>query len=104
MVDSTVALFWINGSGIFKQFVENRVQKFHAQPEITWKHVPTQQNPTDLASRDHGDVKFRELWGHGPEWMSDSKCWPVQQVNASEESREEIKVQKRGICSCSGYL
>ena len=29
----------------------------------------------------------------GPEWMSDSKCWPVQQVfQACEASREEVKV------------
>ena len=40
-LDSTVALFWINGSGQYKQFVENRVQKIRAQPEITWRYVPT---------------------------------------------------------------
>ena len=69
-------------------------KRFRAQPEITWRHVPTQQYPADLASRG-GDVEFRELWWHGPEWMSDSKCWPVQQViHASEASREEIKVQR----------
>ena len=92
--DSTVALFWINRSGQFKQFVENWVQKIGAQPEITWRHVPTQQNPADLASRG-GDDEFRELWWHGPEWMSDSKHWPARQViHASEASREEIKVQR----------
>ena len=90
----TVAFFWINGSGQFKQFVENWVQKICAQPEITWRHVPTQQNPADLASRG-GDVKFRELWWHGPEWMSDSKCRPVPQViHAFEARREQIKVQR----------
>ena len=72
-LDSTVALFWISGSGQYKQFVENRVQKIRAQPEITWRHVPTQQNPADLARRG-GDVEFQELWWYGPEWMSDSKC------------------------------
>ena len=93
-LDSTVAFFWINGSGQFKQFVENWVQKICAQPEITWRHVPTKQNPADLASRG-GDVKFRELWWHGPEWMSDSKCRPVPQViHAFEARREQIKVQR----------
>ena len=29
-LDRTVALFWINGSGKYKQFVENRVQKIRA--------------------------------------------------------------------------
>lgn len=34
-LESMVSLFWINGSGQYKQFVENRLQKIHAQPEIT---------------------------------------------------------------------
>lgn len=41
-LDSMVALFWINGGGQYKQFVETRVQKNHAQPDITWRHVHTQ--------------------------------------------------------------
>ena len=87
-LDSTVALFWINGSGQYIQFVENRVQKIRAQSEITWRHVPTQQSPADLTRRG-GDVEFRELWWHGLEWMSDSKCWPVQQIiQACGASRE----------------
>lgn len=40
-LDSTVALFWINGTGQYKQFVENQVQKISAQPEITRRHVST---------------------------------------------------------------
>ena len=74
-LDSTVALFWINGGGQYKQFVENRVQKIRAQPELTWRHVPTQENPTDLASRG-GDVEFSEVWWKGPEWVADCEHWP----------------------------
>ena len=93
-LDSTVALFWITRSGQYKQFSENWVQKIHAQPKITWRHVPTWQNPVDLASS-VGDVEFQQLLWHDPEWMSHSKCWPVQQViQACETSREGIKVQR----------
>lgn len=34
-LESMVALFWINGCGQYKEFVENRLQKIRAQPEIT---------------------------------------------------------------------
>jgi len=40
-LDSTVSLFWVNGTSQYKQFVENWVQKISAQPETTQRHVPT---------------------------------------------------------------
>ena len=78
-LDSTVALVWISSGGQYKQFVENWVQKICAHPEITWRYVPTQENPADLASRG-GDVEFSTLWWKGPEWVADSECWPSQQA------------------------
>ena len=93
-LDSTVALFWINGGGQYKQFVENRVQKIHSQPEITWRHVPTQENPADLASRG-GDVEFSEVWWKGPEWVADRERWPPQQaIQPSAVSTAELKATK----------
>ena len=50
-LDSSVALHWIRGSGEYKQFVSNRVRKIREKTEITWRHVPSQENPSDLASR-----------------------------------------------------
>ena len=57
--DSLVVLHWIRGGGQYKQFVENRVRKIQAKPEIKWRHVPTEENPADLASRG-GDVQHNE--------------------------------------------
>ena len=76
-LDSSVALYWIQGSGQYKQFVENRVQKIVEHPEITWRHVPSQENPADVASRG-GDVVFSGLWWNGPDWISDRERWPPQ--------------------------
>ena len=93
-LDSTLALFWINGGGQYKQFVENRVQKIRAEPEITWRHVPTQDNPADLASRG-GNVEFREIWWHGPEWMADREFWPPEQVfHPLERVQQKQKLQR----------
>ena len=49
-LDSTVALYWIQGSGEYRQFVANRVQKIQQHQGIVWRHVPTDQNPADLQS------------------------------------------------------
>lgn len=53
-LDSEIALWWTAGTGKkFKTFVQNRVREIQelASPE-TWRHVPSLQNPADIAS--HG--------------------------------------------------
>ena len=49
-LDSSMALQWIEGGGEYKQFVSNRVMKIQGHSEITWRNVPTKDNPADLGS------------------------------------------------------
>ena len=93
-IDSSVALHWINGGGSYKQFVANRVQKINYHPEITWRHIPSEMNPADLASRG-GLVKNRELsWEH-QRWLPHPEQWPENIVTkASGESQAEAKLVK----------
>ena len=89
-LDSTVALHWIGGNGEYKQFVSSRVEKIHQRPEIEWRHVPTQDNPADLASRGSG---ITSLWLNGPEWLSNKENWPPNPVtSASAATEDEAKV------------
>ena len=46
--DCTVMLHWIRGEGEYKQFVYNRVCKIRGKNWITWRYVPTKENPADL--------------------------------------------------------
>ena len=92
--DSLVVLHWIKGGGRYKQFVENRVKRIQAKSDIEWRHVRTDENPADLASRG-GDVQRKELWWSGPEWMASPEDWPEDIVSqASAESQAEAKVTK----------
>lgn len=93
-LDSTVALHWILGNGQYHQFVANRVRKIKEHPEIRWRHVPTLDNPADLASRG-GLVTNAELWWSGPAWLRDPKKWPENPVTEkSKASEKEAKVIK----------
>ena len=56
-----MALYWIRGQGEYKQFMANRVQKINSHKEVTWRYVPTAENPTDLASHG-GHVEKADLW------------------------------------------
>ena len=73
--DSTVALYWINGKGDYRQFVANRVAKIQSHTRVEWHHVPTKQNPADVGSRG-GSVLENDLWSDGPEWLKDPTKWP----------------------------
>ena len=50
-LDSTVVVRWICNREVYKQFVGNRVHKIQEEKWIEWRHVRTQENPADLASR-----------------------------------------------------
>ena len=87
--DSLVVLRWLRGGGQYKQFVDNRVRKILAKSEIKWRHVPSEDNPADLASRG-GDVQQKELWWNGSEWMGNPKDWPLDIASSpSAGSRAE---------------
>ena len=94
-LDSSVALHWISGGGDYKQFVANRVRKIKEHVEVIWRHVPTEDNPADLASRGGMVTKENQLWWRGPEWLSDPRKWPENLVTApSKESNQEVKATK----------
>ena len=91
-LDSTVALHWILGNGQYRQFVENRLQKIRAHPQIHWRHVPTADNPADLASRG-GQVTDSAVWWNGPEWLKDPNRWPENPI--TKKSRTSDAEAKR---------
>ena len=82
-LDSTVALHWIRGNGNYKQFVHNRVLKIQQKQWITWRHVPTKENPADLGSRGGQVKQDDELWWCGPKWLSDPSAWPEDITTAA---------------------
>ncbi|KAL9976916.1 hypothetical protein ACROYT_G014258 [Oculina patagonica] len=91
-LDSTVALYWINGCGEYRQFVANRVQKIQQHQGIVWHHAPTDQNPADLGSRG-GSVISAPLWMNGPPWLPYPDQWPPNiEIKASSESQAEDKI------------
>ena len=89
-LDSTVALYWINGQGEYRQFVANRVAKIQSHTRVEWHHVTTKQNPADVGSRG-GNIVGNDLGRTGPEWLKDPTKWPPKQVLAATREVEEEK-------------
>ena len=81
--------------------------KIQEHSGITWRHVPTKENPADLGSRG-GQVDDSKLWWQGPQWLSDKEKWPTDIVtNRTPESQAEAKITKElfnGATASTGCL
>ncbi|XP_011707599.1 PREDICTED: uncharacterized protein LOC105462593 [Wasmannia auropunctata] len=79
--DSTITLAWLNRpSSHWKTFVANRVAEIHTLlPDAAWRHVTSQDNPADSASRSisPADLDSNILWWSGPAWLTGTSVqWP----------------------------
>ena len=80
-LDSTVALYWINGQGEYRQFVSNRVNN--------------NQEPRGLRKWRGGSVIDNQFWKQGPPWLSDPSKWPPDLVlEPCAETKAESKVTR----------
>ena len=92
--DSTIVLSWLEGNPRrFKTYVGNRVSRIiDVIPPTRWKHVRSQDNPADCASRGMlpSQLVDHNLWWYGPDWLQlDASHWPkspgLEQVQEADE-------------------
>ena len=66
-------LAWLDGAPKrYKTYIGNRIATVtNLVPSSAWKHVPTQDNPADCASRGLSPSELRDhkLWWTGPPWL-----------------------------------
>lgn len=79
--DSTIVLSWLHKlPNSWKTFVANRVTDIQNRTDPSnWRHVPTDQNPADCASRgiSASELKNHPLWWTGPTWLClNQSFWP----------------------------
>ncbi|XP_011687752.1 PREDICTED: uncharacterized protein LOC105449960 [Wasmannia auropunctata] len=96
--DSTVTLAWLNQSpSRWKTFVANRVSAIHSLlPDVPWRHVPTQTNPADCASRGLAPdaLEKHNLWWSGPLWLRQPPDgWPNANPSVSPDAPLEERPQ-----------
>ena len=92
---STVALYWIRGSGEYKQFVGNRVRRIQLEEYIECRHVGTEKNPDDLGSWGSEVNQTSKLWWRGPEWLSEPANLPPDIITSvTKETKVEAKTLK----------
>ena len=94
--DSTCVLHWLKTSKPLSVFVTNRVKEIKSLPGVTFAHVPTSDNPADMATRGMSPEELlSSIWWKGPVWLTN----PVQQWPDSEhidEHTHEFESEVRG--------
>ncbi|KHJ85936.1 Tas retrotransposon peptidase A16 [Oesophagostomum dentatum] len=92
--DSTIALSWLRANKKLPPIVTTLVQKigFTAErvrqtSQLTFFHVPTEENAADCATRGVNKSEFANCqWWTGPKWLNDSvESWPVTQMSDLRE-------------------
>lgn len=100
--DSTIVLGWLKMMpSSLKTFVANRVCEIQElSNNHKWKHVPTKDNPADIASRGMlpSQLINCKQWWYGPEWLLDGS---INQPDCLTESLPEVRtitlISKPGI-------
>ena len=77
----------------WKTFVAHRVAEIqNLLPDVHWRHIRTQDNPADLATRgvDLSALQGLNLWWQGPPWLiRDPSEWPTSTVDLTSEAEAE---------------
>lgn len=78
--DSQVTLYWLEREpASLSTFAANRVAEIQERSNhVIWRHVPTELNPADVASRGAcGDELMKSLWFKGQSFLTESaENWP----------------------------
>ena len=77
--DSTCVLHWLKTNKPLPLFVENRVAEIKRASDITFRYIPSDQNPADLPTRGlpANELSDSTLWWHGPMWLEKPEIfWP----------------------------
>ncbi|GFW23809.1 hypothetical protein TNCV_4496861 [Trichonephila clavipes] len=91
--DSKIVLSWLSGHPRkWKTFVANRTSEIiEVLPTKHWRHVPSKENPADIASRgiDPKCLPDCKLWWQGPPWLRlETFSWPKAESSCDEASDE----------------
>ena len=68
--DSMCVLHWLQSKKPLSAFVTNRLKEIKSLKEVTFKHVSSEDNPADLATRGKSPRELTSsIWWMGPTWL-----------------------------------
>jgi len=77
-------------------FVENRLIEIKSHKGMSFKYVPTEENPADLATKGKSPSELQQsIWWNGPIWLSAPlDKWPNYKFAETTQTDEEQQHHK----------
>ena len=89
--DSLCVLHWLLTKKPLSLFVTNRLKEIRALEGVCFRHIPSEDNPADLATRGKAPIELSSMWWKGPSWLS--KCehhWPTSKTPVMDNCCEQL--------------
>ena len=89
--DSLCVLYWLLTKKPLSIFVTNRLKEIRALEGVCFRHVPSEDNPADLATRGKAPTELSSMWWKGPSWLS--KCehyWPTSKTPVMDNGCQQL--------------
>lgn len=95
--DSMCVLHWIQSKKSLSVFVTNRLKEIKSLKGVTFKHVSSEDNPADLATRGKPPRELSSsIWWMGPTWLKyPEQQWPVFKI-PPESRTSEVDSEMKG--------
>ena len=90
LTDSLCVLYWLQTKKPLSVFVANRLKEIKSLEGVIFKHVPSEDNPADLATRGKSPRELSlSIWWSGPKWLKEPKeQWPNSKTPQSDNLTE----------------
>lgn len=88
--DSLCVLHWLSTKKPLSVFVSNRLKEIMVLEGVHFRHISSEENPADLATRGKAPVELSSMWWK-PDWLS--KCeqwWPTSKTLAMDDNCQRL--------------
>jgi len=97
--DSLCVLHWLKTEKPLSPFITNRLNEIKTLNDVTFKHVPTEDNAADMATRGKPPNELSSMWWNGPTWLSlPIQQWPnskTPELNSTLQQQFEVELKGR---------
>ena len=96
--DSQCVLHWLQTKKPLSVFVTNRLKEIKSLEGVTFRCIPSQENPADLATRGKSPAELASsLWWNGPTWLCEPQSqWPEPKVPEFDQNSPEVIAEITG--------